>query len=114
MTQQPDQLRGIAADLRPMRRGQLLQRPVCLGCQRQQHPSPVVGVNGSHHEFHANQPIRQTHRGMVFDKKVTREVADRYRLLRSEATDGEDRLMVLRGQSRLSRRLLTEGKKIPQ
>ena len=73
-----------------------------------------MGVNGSHHEFRANQPIRQTHRGMVFDKKVTREVADRYCLLRSEATDGEDRLMVLRGQSRLSRRLFTEGKKIPQ
>ena len=43
---------------------------------------------------------------------MTSEVADRYSVLRSEAPDGEDRLMVLRGQSRPPRRLLAEGKKV--
>src|SRR3712207_6034175 len=112
--EEPDERGLYAAQLLQMRAGHAAQDALGLGRERQQRAPAVALVREAHEEPLLGQAVGELARAVVRDQELARQLAHRHPVAARVALDGEQRLVLLRGQPRRLGDPLAEREEPPQ
>lgn len=99
---------GDATQLPPVGGGKSRERPLTGGGERQEGAAAVAGVLPAYQVAPAREPIDQADGAVVAGPEPLRQIPDRRLGAARVALDGEQRLVLARGEARRMRRLLAE------